>query len=223
MLKRPAGLLDRDREWRTLSALWESDRFELAIVLGRRRVGKSFTLAPFARATGGLYYQATRRSESEQLESLTRLVAERFDDAALRHGGPISRWDSLFRYLLERTKGERFVVILDEFPYLESASPGLSSVLQSLVDHEFPSTRMKLILSGSHVSAMRRLEGADQPLYGRRTRRIDFFPFSCREAALFVPDYDSREAIRTFGIFGGLPGHLALLDPKADLAASAEG
>jgi hypothetical protein len=32
---------------------------------------------------------------------------------------------------------------------------------------------MKLVLSGSHITAMKQLEDADQPLYGRRTARID--------------------------------------------------
>jgi hypothetical protein len=56
---KPSELVDRDREWTALTELWNSNRPELAFVLGRRRVGKSFLLSRFTRDVGGFYYQAT--------------------------------------------------------------------------------------------------------------------------------------------------------------------
>ena len=67
---------------------------------------------------------------------------------------------------------------------------------------------------------MQRLEQADQPLYGRRTGRLMFPPFTHEYASAFVPAYTARERLITFSIFGGLPGHLALLDAKRGLAAN---
>ena len=58
-------------------------------MFGRRRVGKSFLLSRFARATDGVHFQATRRTESEQLEGLSRVVGERFADAALVGGAAL--------------------------------------------------------------------------------------------------------------------------------------
>lgn len=46
---KPTDLIDREHEWQTPSAMWETNRPELVFVLGRRRVGKSFALARFAR------------------------------------------------------------------------------------------------------------------------------------------------------------------------------
>ena len=48
-LRKPAGLVDREMQWKELAALWHSPRPELVFVLGRRRVGKSFVLGPLAR------------------------------------------------------------------------------------------------------------------------------------------------------------------------------
>ena len=41
-----------------------------------------------------------------------------------------------------------------------------------------------------------------------------------RQLAEFVPRYSSEDLLRAYGIFGGLPGHLSLLDPQADLATN---
>lgn len=219
-MKKPAVIRDRDAQWEELTRIWRRASSELVFVLGRRRVGKSFLLARFARAAGGIYYQATKRTENEQLRRLSTLAGEHFDDPALRHGGPFPDWESLFRYVTERAGREPFLFVLDEFPYLSAAAPALPSILQSLWDHEWPESRMKLVLSGSHITAMRQLENADQPLYGRRTARIDIEPFDSTHAAEFVPGYSVTDRLRAYGIFGGVPGHLALLDAGESLGAN---
>lgn len=220
-IDKPAELLDRDFEWRTLSAIWEKPRPDLVFVVGRRRVGKSFLLSRFTRQVGGIYYQATRRTEAEQLGSLARVVGEHFDDPALLHGVGFPSWEHLFRYLGSRADGAPFLLVLDEFPYLAAAAPALPSIIQSLWDHEWQGTRLKLVLSGSYISAMNRLEAADQPLYGRRTGKLLAKAFSFADAARFMPEYGVRDQLRAYGIFGHLPGHLALLEPGRPLAENA--
>jgi uncharacterized protein len=217
MIPKPLKIVDRDDEWSRLDRLWRSGRAEVVFVLGRRRVGKSFVLAPFSQAVDGIYYQATRRSEAEQLRALTGLVGERFRDPALIHGAPFERWESLLDYITARAAGEPFLVVLDEYPYLESSVPGLSTVLQSWIDHRLEGRAIKLVLCGSHVSAMKQLEGADQPLHARRTARIVFQAFPYFRAARFFPKLDARDRLIGYGVFGGVPGHLALVDPTADL------
>ena len=215
--RRPSAIVDREAEWEALVRLWRSRRPELAFVVGRRRVGKSYLLAHFAHAVKGLYYQATRRTEAEQLARLSLLVGERFDDPGLRAGVPFPDWEAMVRYLVERARGRPYLFVLDEFPYLVEAAPALPSILQALWDQVVPGTRLKLVLSGSHVTVMRRLEEADQALYGRRTGRLDIQPFGYGHVGAFVPDYSGADRLRVYGIFGGLPGHLSLLEPELSL------
>lgn len=219
-LGKPANIIDRDAVWQALRAAWESDAPELLFGLGRRRAGKSWVLTRFANAVGGIYYQATKRTEAEQLAAISRIVGQHSGDRALTHGVAFPHWEALFAYLAERAAGAPFLLILDEFPYLAEAAPALTSIIQDTWDHHWPGTRAKLVLNGSHISAMRRLEDADQPLYGRRTGRIQFPPFYVEDLCAFVPNYSARDVLLTYGAFGGLPGHLALLRPAQDIAAN---
>jgi len=222
-VRKPNDLIDREAEWRTLATLWEKARPDLVFVVGRRRVGKSFVLSRFAREAGGIYYQATRRTEAEQLGSLSRIIGEHFDDPALRYGIVFPSWEDLFGYVTKRADGAPFFFVLDEFPYLAAAAPALPSIIQSLWDHQWADTRIKLVLSGSYITAMNRLEEVDQPLYGRRTAKLMVKPFCFSDAARFVPGYDVRDQLIAYGLFGHLPGHLALLDPERPLAENVAG
>lgn len=217
---KPDNLFDRDSEWGALATLWEKRRPDLIFAVGRRRAGKSFLLSRFARQVGGIYYQATRRTEGEQLSSLSRVIGAHFDDPALRHGVAFPSWEDLFRYVTQRAEGNPFLLVLDEFPYLAGAAPALPSIIQSFWDHEWQDTRAKVVLSGSYITAMNRLEQMDQPLYGRRTGKLMFGPFSFADAARFVPTYGVRDQLLAYGLFGHLPGHLALLEPERPLAAN---
>jgi hypothetical protein len=80
-----------------------------------------------------------------------------------------------------------------------------------------PGSQPKIILNGSHITSMRRLEGAEQPLYGRRTRRLNFSPFEASDLRPFLPEYSAEDIFRVYGMVGGLPGHLSLLRSDLDL------
>jgi AAA+ ATPase superfamily predicted ATPase len=217
MIDKPAEIYDRDAEWRRLYTVWNRARPDLVFAVGRRRIGKSYVLSRFAREVGGLYYQATMRTEPEQLASLGRAVGEHFGDPALRRGVGFPDWEALFEYVTERAGESPFLLVLDEFPYLAGAAPALPSIIQKLWDHRWASTRMKVVLSGSYITAMTRLEEADQPLYGRRTARLAFAPFTFADVGNFFPSHNVRERMIAYALFGNLPGHLALLDDARTL------
>ena len=219
-MDKPSDLLDRDAAWDRLVRAVQRPAPGLLLVLGRRRAGKSYLLTRFVRQVGGLYYQATKKTEREQLSALSRALGEALDDAALQRA-TLPDWDALLEYVVARAAGKPFVLVLDEFPYLAEATPALPSILQHWWDHRLADTRVVLVLSGSHVTAMKRLVEVDQPLYGRRTDRIDVRPFDYLDAARFVPSWSARDKLRLYALFGGLPGHLALVNEARSLAHNA--
>lgn len=215
---KPHDLIGRDAEWTELTRAWNSGRPELCFVLGRRRAGKSYLLTRFVREHRGLYYQATKQTEREQLRAIARAIGEQFDQADLALGVAELDWEQLFRYIARRANDRPYVLVLDEFTYLTQAAPALPSILQKAWDHVLADTKVKVVLSGSYISAMTALMDADQPLFGRRTALLQLAPFSYADAADFMGKYSATDRLLAYGVFGGLPGHLALLDPSRSLA-----
>jgi AAA+ ATPase superfamily predicted ATPase len=210
-------IFDRAREKAELDRAWRSGKPELLIAAGRRRAGKSYLLTRYLQGKDGLYYQATKATSREQLRTLSQIAAAQFQQAGLGFAGGFPDWESFFRFVVQQAAGRPFLLILDELPYLLEAVRGFGTLLQRVWDHDLPDTQVKLILSGSYVSAMRRLTAADQPLHGRKTGALAFAPFSYRDAAEFVPDYSARDRIVAYATFGGLPGQLALIDPARSI------
>ncbi len=221
-MEKPDDLINRQVEWDKLAQLWSDGQSHLIFMHGRRRVGKSWLLHRFAGAVDGIYYQATRGTAPEQLRRLTKVVAEYFDDAALRAGAELPGWEELFEYVIDAAGGEALFFAIDEFPYLVEQSPELTSIIQTVWDRHKTDSSFKLLLCGSHVTLMKQLEERDQPLHGRRTARLQISPFIYRDVARLVPDYDRRTQMCTYGIFGGLPGHLDRLDSARPLAENTE-
>lgn len=211
-------LYDRTPEQAELDRAWQSGKPELLIAAGRRRAGKSYLLSRYLQDKQGLYYQATKSTGREQLRTLSNVVAMQSQRAGLQFAGGFPDWESFFRFVVHQAGGQPFLLVLDELPYLLEAVRGFGTLLQKVWDHDLQGTQVKLVLSGSYVSAMRRLTTADQPLHGRKTGALGFAPFSYREAAAFVPDYSANDRLLAFAIFGGLPGQLALIDPSRGIA-----
>ncbi|HUH07792.1 MAG TPA: ATP-binding protein, partial [Egibacteraceae bacterium] len=158
---------NRERE---LAALERAvgERPGLAVVSGRRRVGKTALLDRFAGGRRSVFLPGTRAAVPEAL----RRLEERVRAAAppvpgdLLDLGRLDSWDAALGYLLARARDEPLLVVLDEFPYLCEADPALPSTLQARWDHRADS-QLSIVLAGSHVGLMEQLVAADAPLFGR--------------------------------------------------------
>jgi AAA+ ATPase superfamily predicted ATPase len=198
--------VDRERELDRLRALYQTDEASLAVVYGRRRMGKTtLVLESIKDREDAVYYQATRGSAEQQIDSFTS------DAAAVYPGATRIRedWESLFDYLAEQDA----VVIVDEFPYLVEQTEALPSILQRVWDHTASDTAATFVLTGSAIGMMYEyaLEGSG-PLYGRVAKdpngRLDVGPLPFGAALSFFPAYDPAEQVMTYGIFGGTPEYL---------------
>src|SRR5437763_928808 len=114
----------------------------LLVFFGRRRVGKTRLLAHWLARHGGLYSQAIESSREIQLEQTYRDLQPQLTTAI----APKS-WAELLEILrLQRKK--RWILCLDEFPYLVNSDPSLPSVLQRWLDQSQPPQSL-LVLCGS--------------------------------------------------------------------------
>ena len=207
------NLIDREEETAFLEDAFASDKSQLIVLYGRRRVGKTYLLQHFMKSKKHTYYLCTKGNEAEQIRLLSKMVGETFDDTALMLS-PFSDWRALFLYLHEKAQKEKFLLVIDEFPYLINANPAITSIIQKYWDEYISKTKTMLVLCGSSIAMMEsEVLAHKSPLYGRRTGQWKAKPMSLENARKFFPEGASiEEAIRIYAITGGVPFYLADID-----------
>lgn len=201
---------DREGELEALDRAWESRGAVLALVWGRRRTGKTRLLGRFVEGKRAIFYGATQQASPTELRGLGRAAKDALRPAGadLLALGEFPDWGAAFDYLADKARGERLVVVLDEFPYLVEAEPGLPSIIQRFWDHSGRTTQLFLVLCGSAQAMMEELQARRAPLFGRVDLRLQLHPFAYPDAALFMPRLAAAERALAYGVLGGMPVYL---------------
>ena len=76
--------VNREQELGFLRRHFSSEKAELLVIWGRRRVGKTFLLQHFARGLPVIYHMGVRTTPVESLNRISRSLATFFDDPLLR-------------------------------------------------------------------------------------------------------------------------------------------
>lgn len=205
--------IGRKSELELLENLYKSDNFEMLILHGRRRVGKSYLLSHFAKlhSKNTVYFTGDKSSEKKNVLAFCEEL-----DNVLKVGDFIksfTTWNDIYSFFKNTEIKERLVLIIDEFTYLYNSNPAFDSGLQNAIDRILKTKNIFLILCGSEVSVIEDIiDNAAKPLYGRKTAEIKLLPFTYKEAREFFPNYSKSDALIAYSILGGIPLYLSLFD-----------
>ena len=136
----------RKKELDALNSRYTSNRKEFGVLYGRRRIGKSSILNEFLKGKNGILFQAKQDNSYGNLKSFSYEVDHLLN---LPDTFVFASWQHAFKSIQEYAKNERFVLVIDEYPYIVSQDSSFSSVLQEFIDHA--SDNMMVILSGSYI------------------------------------------------------------------------
>ncbi|GLX00329.1 ATP-binding protein [Microtetraspora sp. NBRC 16547] len=220
---KPERLFGRDAEWRELTEFAASPTIgaTLGLVYGRRRQGKTLMLELLTRQTSGFLFAATQQSETQNLADLGAAYGAFL---GLRQPVSFPSWREALEELFRLGENRAVPVIIDEFPYLVNASPGLPSYLQqalSPLGFAKEHTRTRMILCGSALTTMAQLLGGGAPLRGRASMELVVRPFRYREAAAFWQvSHDPELAFRLHALVGGTPAYLEMSGGSAPSSAA---
>lgn len=200
--------IGRNQELKKLNRMYQSGKLEVAIIYGRRRVGKTALINEFCKDKRTVFFAAQENSAEQNLETLSGAISETLSDES--GASMIYRsFSDAFLKIAEMSKKQRLVWVIDEYPYLAQADRGISSRLQNYLDHQFKNTKLFLILCGSSMSFMEnQVLGYQSPLYGRRTAQFKILPFDYLDTGKWFPDYSCEEKALVYGITGGIPLYL---------------
>lgn len=188
----------------------------LLVIYGRRRVGKTRLLRHWLQTHDGLYSQAIEAQRDLQIDQVYQDLRPQLQTQIVP-----KTWPELFEVLTLQKR--RWVLCLDEFPYLTAVDASLPSQLQRWLDHSLPSGCL-LIVAGSSTRMMHSLFlHRAAPLYGRANKLLQLQPMDyvafCHACAQDATDPESFEK---FACVGGIPKYWEFVEADQDVISLAE-
>ena len=188
--------VDREEEIKVIKERLKSKNFELIIIFGRRRVGKTRLVLECVKGSDYIYYLATERNNiskfKSQIEKSIPVIKHAKED-----------WEAIFNFLKDKT------IIIDEFPNILREDRTALAEFQRIVDTSLINTKTKLILLGSSIFMMKsKILSYKSPLYGRSTSILELKPLKFNQIGKFFRNADIEELIKIYGFAGGVPFYL---------------
>jgi hypothetical protein len=206
-------LIGRRLELTELDAAWaratEGDP-QLAVVWGRRRVGKTYLLTHFARGKRAVYFTATRQdSEDRQLGRFAQRLREQLGEEVrdLVPAG-FADWEAALRFTIRLAEHAPLLLVIDEAPRLVTGRSDFADLVSAVWENAGRGHRLMLVLTGSAVAVMEEMLGPHGGLHRRADleRRMD--PFPLVDARAFQPDLPPEAFVEAYAACGGYPLHL---------------
>jgi hypothetical protein len=188
--------INRTQELKAIREKLRSKKFELYIIYGRRRIGKTALSLESVRGRDFIYYLAT---EEDNIKKFKDIGAKSISELKYVE----QDWEAIFNFLKDR------IIIIDEFPNLIKEDPKIVSIFQRIIDTILKKSQTKLIFLGSSISMMEdKVLSYRAPLYGRKTGQIKLKPLRFSEIKKFFPKATKEELVEIYGFCDGIPFYL---------------
>ena len=206
---------DREKEiaeLRRLDALAEHSA-QLTVLMGRRRTGKTTLMTHALDGKPYLYFFVGKKAEQLQCIDFQQQVESVL---GLHIHGQANSVAAILEELMIYARNTKVTLIIDEFQRLADIDEGIISNIQKVWDKYHNQSHIHLIACGSIYSMMRRIfEDRREPLFGRKTARIDLKPF-CTDIIKQIlsdhnPSYTSEDLLMLYAITGGVAKYVAQL------------
>lgn len=201
----------RELELASLNKLYASDKFEFAVIYGRRRVGKTALISQFIRGRRAIYFMGVESNAKQNLENFSKNIMEY--GTGIQAETAFLSFQAALEYVFKLAQTERLILVIDEYPYAARASKSLASTIQMLIDQYKDTSKLMLILCGSSMSYMEeQVLAYKAPLYGRRTAQMKILPFDFADTCRYCKKFSDLDKALVYGIVGGTPQYLLQMD-----------
>ena len=203
--------VSRDAETEALENLYSKNAFQMVVMYGRRRAGKTTLINEFIKDKPAIFFSAQEANIRLNLHMFSEKVYAFF--GLPQTTGVFANWHDAFMFIADKAKTEQFVLAVDEFPYIAESDRSVKSVLQNIIDHELLESKLYLILCGSQIGFMEKdVLGYKSPLFGRRTAQLRIEAFDYLDAAKMMTTASNVDKINYYACVGGTPHYLAHID-----------
>ncbi len=212
-------MIGRQKEFKALRNLLESEESEFSVLYGRRRIGKTYLINEALGSEFAFHHAGLREGNTRKQLDAFRLALRQqgYFDCPYLHN-----WLEAFFELenfLERSKKVRKVVFLDEMPWMDTPKSGFLTALESFWNG-WACLRKDIVLvaCGSATSWMvKNIIRNSGGLYNRVRTRIKLMPFTLGECMAYADQelhlgYSRRDVAECYMAFGGVAYYWSVLE-----------
>jgi uncharacterized protein len=198
----------REEELSKLAKIYATPKASAVAIYGRRRAGKTELILESFRQSKlpSFYFLCDSDTYQGNLESFVSSFSA-FLGIEENVIPAFTKFRQAFHFFVSYLKGKRFLLAIDEFPFIVQGSNGqaVSNEFQSIVDVEMRGSGLTLILCGSNIRFMRNaIENPLSPLYGRFVEHFVIYPFTFEETATLLQDYQPFDQLCAYAATGGV-------------------
>ncbi|MDF1759594.1 MAG: ATP-binding protein [Coxiellaceae bacterium] len=211
--------IGRSSELAKLEAFSRREVAGLAVVYGRRRIGKSSLIEYFSRGHRflELYGLPPREcaTNADQLKHFGRLMGKAFNVPAMY----FENWFDALSTLAGLTVEGEYIILLDEISWLAHYDNDLPGILKGIWDTEFKKNKqLILFLCGSVSSWIENKILKDKGYVGRVSLQLKLEEMPLYDANQFwgseANNISAMEKFKLLSVTGGVPRYLEEINPK---------
>jgi AAA+ ATPase superfamily predicted ATPase len=218
--------IGRKKELEKLSLLLNKKSASLAVIRGRRRIGKSYLVKEFGRqciedskkkcrflSFAGLPPTELTTAESQR-EEFSKQLSRQLGIPELKVGD----WSDLFFFLAREVKVGRVIILLDEISWMGDKDPNFLGKLKNIWDLELKDNpELMLILCGSVSTWIEKNILRSSGFMGRVSLDLVLEELSLSDCNQFFSGLGSRanayEKFKLLSVMGGVPRYLEEIQP----------
>lgn len=151
----------------------------MVVVTGRRRVGKTTLILKALGSLGTPFVYCFVPRIAVEHDLAAQIIGALAGQLDIRFPPSLTSMAETVGYVLELSKKQPIVLVIDECQDIDAFSPGFWSALQKIWDLGKNGAKLLLVMSGSLQSSLERIFGSQsEPLYGRCDVLMTLQPFS---------------------------------------------
>ncbi len=210
----------RKKEQEVLQKALQSNEAEMVSVIGRRRIGKTFLIKTIYQEHIVFELTGVKDATTEkQLQNFALSLQEKID-YTVNIPAPkdwLEAFFTLTTYLRKIPQDKKYVVFLDELPWLSSSKTDFIHGLSYFWNSWAVNQNIVVVICGSSASWMiQKIVNDRGGLHNRITRRLFLKPFTLAETEIYLKsrniNLNRYHVLQLFMAMGGIPHYLKEID-----------
>jgi uncharacterized protein len=206
----------REEELNTFDEIFSKNQSDLVVVLGRRRIGKTFLVKNAFKSKFDFHFTGVKSADKDSLLNEFSIKISEMAGSNLSFIRP-NTWLDAFRllksYLITLKSDKKKIVFLDEMPWLDTHKSGFLSAFEFFWNDWAVDQNIVIVVCGSSTSwMMNNIVNNKAGLHNRITKYINLAPFTLKETkqllltrGINMPHY---EIVQIYMALGGVPYYL---------------